>query len=145
VLIRHIEEHTPVTVALAHQATPTGHLALTQAGREAVMRGTTLVVIHVVATIDLDNTEAFTGGITDEISNVVNEAGLANLDWRLELTTTKDDASLPEAVLAVVDRSDAELLVIGARRRSPVGKFLLGSATQTMILHANVPVLVVKS
>jgi len=134
-----------VTVALAHQATPTGHLALTQAGREAVMRETPLVVIHVVAAIDLDNTEAFTGGITDEISTVVAEAGLNNLTWRLELTTAKDDAGVPDAVLSVVDRSDAELLVIGARRRSPVGKFLLGSATQTMILHADIPVVVVKA
>lgn len=134
-----------MTVALAHQATPTGHLALTQAGREAVMRETPLVVIHVVAAIDLDNTEAFTGGITDEISTVVAEAGLNNLTWRLELTTAKDDAGVPDAVLSVVDRSDAELLVIGARRRSPVGKFLLGSATQTMILHADIPVLVVKA
>lgn len=134
-----------MTVALAHQATPTGHLALTQAGREAVMRGTALVVIHVVAAIDLDNTDAFTGGITDEISTVVAEAGLTDLTWRLELTTAKDDAAVPDAVLAVVEHSDAELLVIGARRRSPVGKFLLGSATQTMILRADVPVLVVKS
>ncbi len=134
-----------MTVALAHQATPTGHLALTQAGREAVMRDTPLVVIHVVAAIDLDNTEAFAGGITDEISTVVAEASLTNLTWRLELTTAKDDAGVPDAVLGVVDRSDAELLVIGARRRTPVGKFLLGSATQTMILHADVPVLVVKA
>ena len=134
-----------MTVALAHQATHTGHLALTEAGREAVMRATTLVVIHVVAAIDLDNTDAFTGGITDEITTVVAEAGLTNLSWRLELTTAKDDASVPDAVLDVVNRSDAELLVIGARRRSPVGKFLLGSATQTMILRADVPILVVKS
>ncbi|MCW2811511.1 MAG: hypothetical protein JWP61_1969, partial [Friedmanniella sp.] len=39
----------------------------------------------------------------------------------------------------------AELLVIGARRRSPVGKFLLGSVTQTLILQSEVPVLVVKA
>ena len=40
---------------------------------------------------------------------------------------------------------DAELLVIGARRRSPVGKLFLGSVTQSIILHADVPVLVVKA
>jgi nucleotide-binding universal stress UspA family protein len=39
----------------------------------------------------------------------------------------------------------AGLLVIGARRRSPAGKFLLGSVTQSLILAADVPVLVVKS
>jgi nucleotide-binding universal stress UspA family protein len=35
--------------------------------------------------------------------------------------------------------------VIGARRRSPVGKALTGSVAQTVILQADVPVLVVKS
>ena len=34
--------------------------------------------------------------------------------------------------------------MIGARRRSPVGKALLGSVTQTLILDADIPVLVVK-
>jgi len=134
-----------MSVALAHQRTPTGHLALTEAGREAVLRKKPLVVIHVVSAIDLDSTEAFTGGIADEIADVVGEAGLDNLTWRLELTTAKDDSGVADAVLAVVDRVDAELLVIGARRRSPVGKFLLGSATQSMVLKAEVPVLVVKS
>jgi nucleotide-binding universal stress UspA family protein len=38
-----------------------------------------------------------------------------------------------------------ELLVIGARRRSPVGKAFLGSIAQNVILDADVPVLVVKS
>ena len=36
-------------------------------------------------------------------------------------------------------------MVIGARRRSPVGKALMGSVTQTLILRAGVPVLVLKS
>jgi nucleotide-binding universal stress UspA family protein len=39
----------------------------------------------------------------------------------------------------------ADLLVIGARRRSPVGKALLGSVAQTVILEAALPVLVVKA
>jgi len=39
----------------------------------------------------------------------------------------------------------SEVLVIGARRRTPVGKFILGSSTQNIILEAEIPVLVVKS
>lgn len=132
-------------VALAHQPTATGHLALTEAGREAVMRGAPLVVIHVVAAIDLDNTDAIKGGVSDEIDRVVREAKLDGLDWRLELTTAKDDDGVPDAVLTVARKVDAELLVIGARRRSPIGKFLLGSAAQSMILHSDIPVLTVKS
>jgi nucleotide-binding universal stress UspA family protein len=45
----------------------------------------------------------------------------------------------------VVAALDAELLVIGARRRTPVGKLFMGSVTQSIILHADVPVLVVKA
>ena len=41
--------------------------------------------------------------------------------------------------------SGPDLLVLGARRRSPVGKALLGSVAQTIILEASVPVLVVKT
>ena len=52
---------------------------------------------------------------------------------------------MADAVLALVERTKADLLVIGARRRSPVGKALLGSVAQTIILEANVPVLVVKA
>jgi nucleotide-binding universal stress UspA family protein len=40
---------------------------------------------------------------------------------------------------------NAEILVIGARRRSPVGKFLLGSVAQTLILDADIPVVEVKN
>ena len=105
-----------MTVALAHQPTPTGHLALTEAGREAVMRRQRLVVIHVVAAIDLDNTEAFTGGITDEITDVVAEAGLDDLDWRLELTTAKDDSGVADAVL---DRGRPRRRRAAGHRRPP--------------------------
>ena len=57
--------------------------------------------------------------------------------------TTGEDVA--EAVLDVVSALETELLVIGARRRSPVGKLFMGSVTQSIILHADVPVLVVKA
>jgi nucleotide-binding universal stress UspA family protein len=49
-----------------------------------------------------------------------------------------------EAIVTLSEGMSADLLVIGARRRSPVGKALLGSVAQTIILQANIPVLVVK-
>jgi nucleotide-binding universal stress UspA family protein len=49
-----------------------------------------------------------------------------------------------DALLDIMDRDDAELLVIGIRHRNPVGKLLLGSASQQLILNCPKPVLAVK-
>ena len=49
------------------------------------------------------------------------------------------------AILGKIAEIGPDLVVIGARRRSPVGKALLGSVTQNLLLDVDVPVLVVKS
>ena len=51
-----------------------------------------------------------------------------------------------EQVLEVLeDRPEITRLVVGVRNRSPVGKAVLGSIAQRLILEAPVPVLSVKS
>jgi nucleotide-binding universal stress UspA family protein len=54
------------------------------------------------------------------------------------------DADPVNATLDAVDRHRADLLVIGLPRRSPVGKLLLGSPAQRLLLSAPCPVLAVK-
>lgn len=50
-----------------------------------------------------------------------------------------------QAILRVADQEKVDLIVIGVRRRTPVGKALLGSLSQDVILEANAPVLAVKA
>ncbi|WP_193312837.1 universal stress protein [Georgenia subflava] len=52
---------------------------------------------------------------------------------------------MDEVVEAAVDDPTADVIVIGIRRRSAVGKFLLGSSAQRLILDAECPVTVVKT
>jgi hypothetical protein len=47
-------------------------------------------------------------------------------------------------VLEVAQETGAELIVIGLRRRSAVGKLILGGSAQRILLDAPVPVLAVK-
>ena len=130
-----------MTVAVAHLVSPTSRLALVQAVQEAKFRDTDLAVLHVVDSLDADTSEGYRLGVADEIERVVGTA--CPVRWRLHLATARGDVA--EALLSLVDEVDADLLVIGARRRSPLGKALMGSVAQTVILEADPPVLVVKS
>ncbi|WP_306058779.1 universal stress protein [Natronococcus wangiae] len=49
------------------------------------------------------------------------------------------------AIVDVAERLDVDLLVLGARRQSPVGKALFGSAAQLVLFDADRPVTVVPS
>jgi nucleotide-binding universal stress UspA family protein len=56
----------------------------------------------------------------------------------------KEDRDPVSAVLDEIGLHGAERLVIGIKRRSPVGKALLGSVSQRLLLDSPVPVLAVK-
>jgi nucleotide-binding universal stress UspA family protein len=133
-----------MTIAVAHQASSaTRTIALHEAAREAQLRGTDLAVLHVVESLDRDIEDAYQHSVKDEVEAAFSEVGVSGVPWQLHLATAQEDVA--ETILDLSKKAEADLLVIGARRRSPVGKFLLGSVTQTLILDAEVPVLVVKS
>lgn len=131
-----------MTVAVAHQVSATARIALVQAVQEARFRETDLHVLHVVtAALDADIEESYRLGVSDEIERAVGSD--TEVSWKLHLRTVKADVG--DAIVDLTNQLRPDLLVIGARPRSPVGKALLGSVAQTIILEASVPVLVVKT
>jgi nucleotide-binding universal stress UspA family protein len=50
-----------------------------------------------------------------------------------------------EDLIAVADEVSADFIVIGLRRRTPVGKLILGSNAQRILLDASCPVMAVKA
>jgi nucleotide-binding universal stress UspA family protein len=135
-----------MSVAVAHHALSSSGLALAEGARQAAYRGTDLVVIHVVDSLDNDIAEANKAGISDAVERALTETSLTDLRWDVRLVAGgREIGQVSEALLGAVTELDPELLVIGARRRSPMGKAFLGSVAQNVILDADVPVLVVKS
>ena len=135
-----------MSVAVAHHTRSSSGLALAEGARQAAYRGTDLVVIHVVESLDNDIAEANRAGISDAVEAALAATSLPDLRWDVRLVAGGSDISeVSEALLGAVKDLGSELLVIGARRRSPMGKAFLGSVAQNIILDADVPVLVVKS
>ena len=134
-----------MSVAVAHHTRSSGDLALQEGARQAAWRGTDLVVIHVVESLDNDIAEANRAGISDAVEKALVAASVPDVSWDVRLVAGGTDvADVSAAILRTVGDLGPDLLVIGARRRSPVGKAFLGSVAQNVILDADVPVLVVK-
>jgi nucleotide-binding universal stress UspA family protein len=131
-----------MSVVVAYQDTAVGNRALKEAAKEADLRETSMTVVNVPEGVDIDVNESNKVRLSNEITEVLREADGHDVDWTLQMITGEDAAT---AVLDLVAGTDAELLVVGARRRSRVGKLLMGSVTQSIILDADIPVLVVKT
>ena len=130
-----------MAIVVGYVATKEGRAALKRAAEECVLRGTKLVVINSHrGGKDFDANEAsqFETELT-RIQALLEEKGLEH-EVR-QLVRGNDPA---EDLISVAEEEKAEFIVIGLRRRSPVGKLILGSNAQRILLDASCPVLAVK-
>lgn len=126
-----------MSVVVAHLSTPEGREALDSAATEAVRRGTDLVVVVTEASV---STPELVAAHEDDLRRV--EAHLEGTGTTLRREQGSSD--LADDLVGAAERWSADLIVIGLRRRSPVGKLILGSNAQRILLDAPCPVLAVK-
>jgi nucleotide-binding universal stress UspA family protein len=125
-------------IVIGYSADPFGRAALEHGIAEAKLRGTTLWVIN------SSSGESYVDARfaqPDEVHDVERHLSECGVEFELTQPVGVDTA---EELLKAVGREDAELLVIGIRHRSPVGKLLLGSVSQRVLLECPKPVLAVK-
>jgi nucleotide-binding universal stress UspA family protein len=145
---------------LIFQPTAEGHAAMAAARAEAKLRSARMIVVrHVKRSMAQpvpDVGSAASGpaardsGSQQDLATLRDEMDSLEQSLRgdgieadaLLLTEGSDPA---EAFLGVARNEDVDLIVIGIRRRSPVGKLVLGSVSQDVLLQADCAVLAVKA
>lgn len=131
-----------MAVVVGYVPTPEGRAALQAARQEARDRQLKLVVVNSHkggASFDGDDSIR-----TDEELEDVRRQ-LAEDGTEFEVLTLVRGNDPTEDLVEVAGEVGATLIVIGLRRRSPIGKLVLGSNAQRILLEADCPVLSVKA
>ncbi|MGP3927824.1 universal stress protein [Streptomyces sp. 8N616] len=129
-----------MTVVVGYIATPEGRAAVDEAAREASRRGARLVVVNAAAEDAYVDKALARQDDLDRLRRWLEDNGVEH-----EIRQPDAGRSPADEIVTTGEELTAELIVIGLRRRSRVGKFLLGSTAQLILLNADCPVLAVKA
>lgn len=105
-----------------------------------------VVILNVFKEFDVvdDMGSARSSEIFDEsdFPNSVKITREALEDAGIQVTLRREHGSPSSKILDVADEVDADAIAVSGRRRSPAGKVLFGSVTQSVLLSATRPVIV---
>jgi nucleotide-binding universal stress UspA family protein len=119
-----------------------GRAAVTRAIAEARLRDAELIVVHSMRGGERDELEQVMT-YRDEFEQLERDLDASGVVYRLVEYARGNSPA--EDLIAVAEDQGADLIVIGIRRRSAVGKLVLGSNAQDVLLNAPCPVLAVKA
>ena len=129
-----------MTILVAYVPRPEGQAALDKGMEIARRRQERLVVVNASPG---GNQEDLSKADAQEVERV--EALLADSGLDAEFKQFIRGKSAVDEVEALVDTLQVSLLVIGLRKRTAVGKLILGSVAQDLLLSVSCPVLAVKA
>jgi nucleotide-binding universal stress UspA family protein len=135
-------EEVVMTIVVGFVPRAEGRAALRRAAEEARLRSTRLVVINSSrGGRELDDEDAVRS--EKELAEVRASLDTEGIEHEVRQLVRGNDPA--EDLIAVAEETGADFIVIGLRRRTPVGKLILGSNAQRILLEAPCPVLAVKA
>jgi nucleotide-binding universal stress UspA family protein len=129
-----------MTIVVGYIPSPEGLAAVDAAIEEATLRHTKLVVVNTGKNGDF-NTPVFAS--PQDLDALDAQLAAAGIEHEVRQATSGRPAT--DELLSAIESDGADLLVIGLRRRSPLGKLVLGSTAQQLLLDAPCRVLAVKA
>lgn len=129
-----------MSIIVGYVPTPEGAAALESAIDEARKNGKLLVVINSSRGDSIVDRRYAAGNDIATIEERLRKEGIEHL---IQQAVRGNDAA--NEVLQAAEQHRADLIVIGLRRRTPVGKLIMGSTAQQILLEADCPVLAVKA
>lgn len=127
-----------MTIAVAYRPDDFGRAALDWAVTQAENTGDQILLVNISRVEPRLDTGHARG---THLQKLLEE--LAGRGVEVEIRQAIGE-NIAETVLFEAEQAGATLVVIGLRPRSPVGKILMGSVAQSVLLDSTVPVVAVK-
>ena len=127
-----------MSIVVGYLATVEGRAALDAAVRESALRKERVIV---VVSTRSDEPSEQQHDLDIALASVHEELEAAGVEHEIRVLVGGDVA---DDLLGTAEDSRAELVILGLRRRSPVGKLILGANAQRVLFDAPCPVMTVK-
>lgn len=129
-----------MTILVAYVPRPEGQAALDK-GIEMAKRGNErLLVVNAGPGGSKEDPSVALGYDGERVEKLLAESGI-DAEFKQFI---RGETAVAE-IEALVDSLNVSLLIIGLRKRSPVGKLIMGSVAQDLLLSVSCPVLAVKA
>ena len=129
-----------MTIVVAYVPRPEGQAALDKGIEIAKRRKEHLLVVNASPGGGKEDPTVLDGQDYERVKRLLDDAGIDG-----ELKQFIRGKSAVEEIENLVASSNASLLIIGLRKRSAVGKLIMGSVAQDLLLSISCPVLAVKA
>lgn len=129
-----------MTILVAYVPRPEGQAALDKGMEIAKRRSEPLVVVNASPGGSKDDASMADAQDGERIEQLLLDSGL-NAEFKQFVRGNNPVAEIE----ALVESLQPSVLVIGLRKRSPVGKLIMGSVAQDILLSVPCPILVVKA
>lgn len=129
-----------MTILVAYVARPEGQAALDKGIEIAKRRNERLVVVNASPGGTKEDASMIDVQESERVEKLLRTAGLD-----AEFKQFVRGKSAVEEIEALVESLQVSVLIIGLRKRSPVGKLIMGSVAQELLLTVSCPILAVKA